>query len=74
MVQGTALIEAASRGHAAVCKLLISRGSNVDAQNRVGNTALSMAVFKNWGEVVDCLMEAGANAALKDNKRQVRSS
>eukprot|EP01048_Picozoa_sp_COSAG05_P010640 COSAG05_NODE_951_length_6466_cov_130.129417_8_plen_124_part_00 len=54
-----------------VVKLLLKRGSNVDAQNRVGNTALSLAVFNGHEAVVGCLMAGGANATLKDDKGQV---
>ena len=66
---GTALIEAAARGYENTVRVLLELGgSNPNAQNKVGNTPLSLAVYKGHGAVVDTLMAYGASVALRDEK------
>ena len=56
-------------GYTKCVHTLLEQGeANVNAQNKVGNTPLSMAVFKGHRDTAECLMKHGASAALKDSK------
>ena len=49
-------------------QILVESGANVNAQNKVGNTALALASFQGHVDVMTYLMQQGANAGLKDSK------
>ena len=51
-------------GHAPLSRLLLSHGADPNQLNDRGQSPLAGAVFKNEGEVVDLLLEAGADADL----------
>ena len=55
----TALIAAASEGHEAVVRTLISKGADVNARSANGTTALKIATKKGHKNVVRLLQEAG---------------
>ncbi|CAD5219398.1 unnamed protein product [Bursaphelenchus okinawaensis] len=58
----TPLILAATGGHVEVCKLLISAGCVIDAQSeRTKDTALSLACSGGRRDVVELLLQFGAN-------------
>jgi ankyrin repeat protein len=46
--------------------LLIVRGANVNGLDKVGNTPLMGACFKGYVELVELLLECGANVSLKN--------
>ena len=60
----TALHIAAQNGHDSLVKLLLSKGANVNAQNRNGNTSLHMAVTYDLQSTVNLLVSSGADANL----------
>ena len=70
---GTALIPASERGHVEVVRYLLAESDvDVDHVNRLGWTALLEAIVLGNGdeahqEVVDLLLEAGADPDLADN-------
>jgi len=55
------LMLAAYAGHTAIVRGLLERGADVDKQNNRGQTPLAGAVFKKYDEVVDVLVDAGAD-------------
>jgi len=55
------LMLAAYAGHTAIVRGLLERGADVDKQNNRGQTPLAGAVFKKYDEVVDVLIDAGAD-------------
>lgn len=55
----TALIMAASSGHAQAVRLLLAKGADVNAESEMG-TALSFAREAGHKEIVEILLEAGA--------------
>ncbi|MDO5668690.1 MAG: ankyrin repeat domain-containing protein [Corynebacterium sp.] len=55
------LMLAAYAGHAAIVRALLERGASVDKHNNRGQTPLAGAVFKKYDEVVDVLVDAGAD-------------
>ena len=59
----TPLHFAAQSNKPEVVRLLVARGADFDRVNRVGNTALGLAVFNSEGrgEVIETLLEAGAD-------------
>lgn len=70
---GTALIPAAERGHVETVRTLVQAGVAVDHVNNLGWTALLEAVILGSGgerhqQIVDILLEAGANPALADRE------
>ena len=56
----TALILAASEGHARICSLLIARGADVKAHSHVGYTALHDAAADGHVAVIEALVRGGA--------------
>ncbi|MGW0806408.1 ankyrin repeat domain-containing protein [Nonomuraea sp. NPDC002799] len=62
----TALLWAASNGHAATAKVLIEAGAEADAANDDGDTPLSLAARRGALGVVQTLLEAGADAGKYD--------
>lgn len=63
----SALHFAAYRGHPATVKLLLQRGSPIDARARAGRTALHYAAMGGNEECVRVLMEHGASLELRDS-------
>jgi ankyrin repeat protein len=57
---GTALIASAMEGHTEIVKLLLQNHANVNAQDRIGYTALMFAV-SGKEEIVNLLLNAGAD-------------
>ncbi|MGP3956496.1 ankyrin repeat domain-containing protein [Nonomuraea sp. 3N208] len=62
----TALLWAASNGHAATARVLIEAGAGVDTANDDGDTPLSLAARRGALGVVQVLLEAGADAQKYD--------
>jgi ankyrin repeat protein len=56
----TALMWAASEGHADVVRVLLDRGADPNATSRSGNTALHIATMRGWTQVIELLAEHGA--------------
>ena len=56
----TALIWAASNGHAKVVSALIAAGADVNVKNNNGTTALMWAAYNGHAKVVSLLKKAGA--------------
>ena len=74
---GTGLIRAADRGHAAVCGRLVRAGVDVDHVNRLGWTALHEAIILGDGsdryvDTVRVLVAAGADLTLPSANDRVR--
>jgi ankyrin repeat protein len=74
---GTGLIRAADRGHAAVCGRLVRAGVDLDHVNRLGWTALHEAIILGDGsdryvDTVRVLVAAGADLTLPSQNDQVR--
>jgi len=72
-LDGTALISAAHLGHVEIVRALIDAKAPLDHVNRMGWTALIIAVMlgnnsKGHIETVDLLVKAGADAAIKDRQ------
>lgn len=51
-------------------KLLLDAKASVIRKNMMGETALIIAVRKGYNDVVNILMESGANAKLVDNYKK----
>ena len=64
----TLLHAAAFANHAALLKGLLRRGANPNATDRFGRTAVSYASEAGSGDIVKALVDAGANAVLRDCK------
>jgi ankyrin repeat protein len=56
----TALMWAASEGHADVVRVLVEGGADVNTASRAGNTALHIATMRGWTEIIELLAERGA--------------
>jgi uncharacterized protein len=72
-LDGTALISAAHLGHVEIVRALIDAKAPLDNVNRMGWTALLIAVIlgnnsKNHIETVDLLVKAGADTSIKDRQ------
>jgi ankyrin repeat protein len=52
---------ACRNGHADTARLLLERGADPDASNHQGQTPLMAAATLNHVEIIDCLLEAGAD-------------
>lgn len=64
----TPLIWASNGGHVdCVAALLSNNLILLDSQNRLGDTCLHGAAWKNHAQVVEMLLERGANPATKNN-------
>ena len=63
----SALHYAADRGHAAVVRLLLEHGADVEARDDDGLTPLATAVMSEQLDATRALLEAGANPSTRDN-------
>ena len=64
----TLLSYAVRRGLAAVVRLLIEKGAELESKDREGRTPLSWAAVNGHEDVVRLLLERGAEFELKDSK------
>ena len=64
----TTLHIAAQNGHLDLCKLLVSKGADVNAQNAGGNTPLHMVTSYDIDDVKAYLEEQGANGGVKNQE------
>jgi uncharacterized protein len=62
----TAIITAASRGHADAVRLLAESGAVLDGQDALGKTALMYAVWYGDAPLVGLLLEKGAVMSARD--------
>ena len=62
-----ALHFAAQENHPDVVKHLLRAGPAIDVRDGDGNTLLSNAVFNDAQEIIELLLAAGADPALKNN-------
>ena len=58
-------MNAARDGHAAVVRLLVDRGAQVNHTAKYGLTALMLAVIRSHVDVVRVLVDAGADLQVK---------
>ncbi len=58
---GTALMYASQEGHPEICKLLIEKGADVNAQTKEGTTALMWASMAGSPDIAKLLIKAGAD-------------
>lgn len=65
---GTALMGVSFKGNTEIVKYLIDAGADVNATNEQGTSALIFAAMFNQGEVIDLLLENGADNQLKDGQ------
>lgn len=63
--RGTALGVAARNNHINVCRLLISRGANIDLFNIEGETPLMLATECGRIEICELLIQNGANVNVR---------
>ena len=66
------LIVAAKGGNINKVKQAIKPGVNLDFQNKKGRTALSFAAEENHADVVQYLLEQGANPSIPDKQNKKR--
>lgn len=64
--QETPLHCAAWHGYSAVARALCQAGCHVDAKNREGESALLTASARGFVDIVECLVEHGANLEASD--------
>ncbi len=62
----TALMGVCFKGYLPIAQTLIDAGADVNRRNSVGQTALMMAALFNQGEIIDLLLENGADASVTD--------
>jgi ankyrin repeat protein len=67
----TVLFQAAARGYQDICKVLIDKGADLNFRDKVGKSALHMAIASNQYATVKFLLEMGANTTGVD-MRQIR--
>ncbi|XP_065195946.1 uncharacterized protein LOC135827367 [Sycon ciliatum] len=60
----------ASRGHKALCELLIRKGIAVNVQDKYGSTPLHFAAYGGHVSVIECLLNAGHPLEAKDEVSQ----
>ena len=54
------LVEAAKKGDLSAAKRLVANGADVNAKMKDGSSALGVASFKGYREVVELLINGGA--------------
>lgn len=70
-VGATAVCRAARRGHLDVLRLLVAAGADLDIPNDKLQYPLHFAAFKEHPEVVEFLLNSGANTRVLDRKGRV---
>jgi ankyrin repeat protein len=63
----TPLLIAIQEEHLMITKLLVERGADLEASNRVGHTPLAWAAEHGYGAIVRFLVEKGANIESEGN-------
>ncbi len=66
----TALHWAAAKGRLAIARMLLARGSKVEAVNGLGRTPLHLAAIKGHVELVNLLLESGAQVNALDQEKE----
>jgi uncharacterized protein len=56
--------------HAGTVRLLLERGANIESRDSAGSTPLRIAVLLNREDIVQQLLEAGADFRIRDNEGQ----
>lgn len=64
----TALMVGSQSDSEAIVALLLRHGTDVNARNNVGRTALTWAAYVNDAEIVALLTNAGADVNARDDK------
>ena len=64
---------AAAAGNLKILKLLLSTGANVNAKNLSDATPLFIAVERNQNEIVQCLVQNGADVNIEDQDSTIKS-
>ncbi len=54
-------------------KILINAGSNVNTQDKNGNSALMAAAQRGYLEIINILLDAGANTEIRNKKMAMHS-
>ncbi len=62
--ESAALINAVESGHEDKVRMLLGKGANTGLQNKDGNTALTLAVWKGRVDIVIMLLEKDADVDL----------
>ena len=68
--KATALIWAVRTGNQAGCEVLLSRGADLFARDRDGNTVVHHAVLMDRLELLETLLSAGADVDAANDRRQ----
>jgi ankyrin repeat protein len=55
---------AAQNGHSSICKILVGKGCNLNAQNGKGNTGIHMAIGYDYYECAKIIMDAGGDIMI----------
>ena len=63
----TPLMAAAEQGHVELAKLLIKHNAQVNVKDKNGKTALDVACFYGWDELIDLLLAKGCDITLSYN-------
>ena len=63
----TPLLVAADNGHVGVVKLLLKEGADPSIRTDKGDTALHLAMMRNYGEVVKLLLEQGVDTNIEND-------
>ncbi len=69
-LNNNALMLAAANGDVQLVEKLIKAGVLLDEQNNVGDTALRIAVRRGHLTVTQTLLDSGANATLRNKRRE----
>ncbi len=64
----TCLHAAAENGHLAICRLLIDKGAQLEAKDRIGWTPLNCAAEQGQVEIVRLLCDRGADVEARDEE------
>ena len=63
----TPVIAAAMRGHTGICERLVECKANLNVRTAKGDSAVSLAVWKNHAETTIALLESGADPTNRDS-------